>query len=105
MATNQETSTDTELRKEFAELKKQVTTMTDLLKKKGEEESNFVKHNIEKSYENAKEKAKEHLHHAQEVGTDGIAKVGGKVKDNPFSSLLIAFGVGYLLSKSFKKDE
>lgn len=91
MATNQET-TDAELRKEFAELKKQVLTMTELLKKKGEQEANSIKHTIEKGYENA-----------QEIGADGIEKVSGKVKENPFASVLFAFGVGYLLSKSFKR--
>lgn len=107
MATNEITTaaTDAELRKEFAELKKQVSTLTDLLKKKGEEESAIVKHNIERGYENVKEKAKEHLHNAQEAGAEGIEKVGGKVKENPFSSLLLAFGMGYLISKSFKKDD
>lgn len=106
MATNQETTTtatDSELRKEFAELKKQVSTLTELLKKKGEQETDNMKHVIEKSYQEAKEKAKEHLHHAQEVGADGIEKVGGKVKENPFSSVLLAVGVGYLLSKSLKR--
>lgn len=100
-----ETATDIDLRKEFAELKDQVVTMTQLLKQKGEQESLNMKQNIKENYENVREKAKEHLHHAQEVGVDGIEKVSGKVKQNPFASLLIAFGVGYLISKSFKKDE
>tara|TARA_R110001606_G_scaffold361754_3_gene514975 strand:+ start:34487 stop:34810 length:324 start_codon:yes stop_codon:yes gene_type:complete len=103
--TKQETATDTELRKEFAELKEQVLTMTELLKKKGEQESSNVKQNIKENYDNVREKAKEHLHHAQEAGVDGIEKVSGKVKQNPFASLLVAFGAGYLISKSFKKDE
>lgn len=99
------TATDLELRKEFAELKEQVVTMTQLLKQKGEQESINMKQNIKENYENAREKAIEHIHHAQEAGNEGIEKVSGKVKENPFASLLIAFGAGYLISKSFKKDE
>jgi ElaB/YqjD/DUF883 family membrane-anchored ribosome-binding protein len=98
-------ATEAELRKEFDELKKQVASMTELLKKKGEQESSHMKDNIKENFENYREKAKEHLHHAQEVGTEGIEKVSGKVKANPFASLLVAFGAGYLISKSFKKDE
>ncbi len=106
MATTTKTEpTETELRKEFNELKKQVATMTELLKQKGQEESAGMKHNIKENLDAYREKAKEQIHHAQEMGTEGIEKVSGKVKENPFASLLIAFGAGYLISKSFKKDE
>jgi len=98
-------ATDIELRKEFAELKEQVVSMTQLLKQKGEQETINMKQNIKENYENVKEKAIEHLHHAQEVGHEGIETVSSKVKENPFASLLIAFGAGYLISKSLKNDE
>ncbi|KKN56608.1 hypothetical protein LCGC14_0570780, partial [marine sediment metagenome] len=79
-------ATDVELRKEFAELKDQVVSLTKALKQKGDQETQNVKQNIKENYDHAREKAIEHLHHAQEVGSEGIDKVGGKVKENPFAS-------------------
>jgi ElaB/YqjD/DUF883 family membrane-anchored ribosome-binding protein len=97
--------TETELKKEFEELKKQVATMTELLTTKGEQEKSDIKHTIKENISEYSAKAKEHLAHAQELGSEGIEKVSTKVKQNPYASLLVAFGAGYLISKTLTNDE
>jgi ElaB/YqjD/DUF883 family membrane-anchored ribosome-binding protein len=103
MATTKTNPTETELREEFEELKAQVTSMADLLKQKAEEDKANLTSSIKQNFDEYSEKAKEQLAHAKELGSEGIEKVGGKVKENPFASLLIAFGAGYLISKAIKK--
>ncbi len=101
--TTKNNSTEKELREEFDDLKAQVTSLTELLKQKAEEENASIKSSIKDNFDAYSEKAKEQFSHAKELGTEGVEKVGGKVKENPFASLLIAFGAGYLISKSIKK--
>jgi ElaB/YqjD/DUF883 family membrane-anchored ribosome-binding protein len=103
MATTKTNPTEKELRDEFDDLNAHVTSLAELLKQKAEEENASLKSTIKENFDEYSKKAKEQFTHAKELGSEGIEKVGGKVKENPFASLLVAFGAGYLISKSIKK--
>jgi ElaB/YqjD/DUF883 family membrane-anchored ribosome-binding protein len=105
VTTTKVNDTETELKKEFDELKKQVATMTELLANKGEKDKADIKHKIKDNFDEYSAKAKEHFLHAQEIGSESMEKVTTKVKQNPYASLLVAFGAGYLISKALPTNE
>jgi ElaB/YqjD/DUF883 family membrane-anchored ribosome-binding protein len=96
---------DNDLRKEFDALKDQVNSLLELLKEKEQEKAANIKDEITDRLEDYEEKAKEQMQHAIELGSENLDKVGAKIQSNPLTSLALAFGVGYLLSRVISKNE
>lgn len=104
MAEKQTTSTqkasDQDLQEEFDNLKSQVSDLMLLLKAKGQQKTASVKGDLNEQFADYEDKIKEQISHVSELGAENLEKVSSHVQKKPVASMLIAFGVGYLLSKT-----
>lgn len=89
------TETLDDLRAEFDDLRSQVNELVKELKTKSEEKAE----KLGKKLENYQEKAEEKLHDAHDFGEASIKDLGKQINKNPVTSLLVAFSVGYIISK------
>lgn len=101
MATK-ETTTEKErdLQEEFDKLKTQVSDLASLLKEQGQQRASNVKSDLGDQVAEYEEKLKEQVAHAKDLGNENLEKVSCHVKEKPIASLLVAFGVGYVISKT-----
>lgn len=102
MATAKKAATDEErdLQEEFDKLKTQVADLVQLLKEQGQQEASKIKGDLNEQFADYEEQIKAQISHLHEVGSESLDKVGHQVQKKPVTSLLVAFGVGYLLSKT-----
>lgn len=99
MATTKKALSDKQISEELKELQDKYNDLVDLLKAKGSEKTDDIKSQLESKVEGLKSTTEENLKNALEKGTEGVEAVSGRIKENPVASILIAFGVGYILSK------
>ncbi len=95
---------DDDLQKEFEELKSQFSELMQVLKNNSEETSDDLKQKLQHEFKDYQEKAEKKLSDIQELGTESLEEVSERIRRNPVSSLLLAFGAGYILSKILKND-
>lgn len=103
MATKQDTSTS-DIREEFNVLKNEVGEFMKTLKAYEKERIHDARNSLNESMNEYSEIAREKLRKAQASGEKTVKDVEGKIRDNPLSSLAIAFAVGFLASKISRKD-
>lgn len=102
MATKENTTEKkNDLQAEFDKLKEQVSDLTALLKQQGQQSASNVKSDLKDQVAEYEKKLKEQMAHAKKMGTENLEKVSCHVKEKPIASLLVAFGVGYIISKTF----
>jgi len=97
-------STNVELREEVDQLKSQIGELLNLLKDKGQNKTNDLKETVSENLQDYQEHAKEHLETAYDIGNENMERIGEKIQKNPLSSMFLAFGVGYVISKMMTKD-
>ena len=83
----------------YDENQEKASSMYDDLKNKAEATSHQVKETVSDLYEEGKKKVTQ----AEEVLCDYSDSLVKTIKDKPLTAVLIAAGVGFLLSKTFKK--
>ena len=90
---------DVDLKKEFDALRSQVSELLTALKTRGEEESSRLKDKLSQKAGEYKDYAGEKMHNMYDAGDASINMMRDQIRRNPVVSLLIALGVGYLISK------
>lgn len=99
------TTEDLDLREEFDALRKQVSDVLSELQSKGKEKSARLADKLETEATHYQEKAGQKLQDAVDAGSVGLNEVGDQIRRSPISSLLVAFGVGYALSRLLGSDK
>lgn len=93
-----------ELRKELEAMREQMDALLQTLKDKagdlGGEASSHLAQELEKYRQLAQERAGK----VYEAGAEGMEEISEKVRRNPMTSLLIAFGAGCILSGLFSRS-
>lgn len=84
-----------DLRAEFDDLRSQVNELVKEIKTKGEEKAE----KLGKKLGNYQEIAEDKWHDVHDFGEDSVKDLGKRINKNPVTSLLIAFSVGYIISK------
>lgn len=97
--TKSNTTEADEIRKEFDALKSQFSELLGTIKTASESKGEELKEKLDTERDNLKEQANEKIQAAQKMGDAGLEDLSGRVKDNPLGSLLVAFGIGYVISK------
>ncbi len=92
-----------DVQQELDSLKGQVAELMEILKEKGESEATDIQGDIQAQFAKYEEKIKQQLSHLNDIGAENIDKVGAQVQEKPVTSLLVAFGVGYLMSKTLAR--
>lgn len=107
MATNNTKSTETQadIREELNALRLQINELVQAMKTKGEERTEKLGKKLESELEYYQEKAEEKLHDARDIGEAGLDDLSKRIRKSPVTSLLVAFSVGYLLSKILDHDK
>lgn len=99
MATAKSNESDLDLREEFDVLRKQVSEVLSELQSKGKDKSSRLADKLEAELGNYQEKAGQKLQDAYDASSANLNEVGEQIRRNPVTSLLVAFGAGYVLSR------
>lgn len=102
MSTNSTETLDT-LREELLALRKQVESLAQTAKEKTQKQAPAA--NPEETFEKYQKLAAENLQRALDAGGSGLESVNERIRQNPLGSLLLAFGVGYVLSLVFRQGK
>ena len=98
MATKADTSAS-DLRDEFNALREEVGQFINMLKGYEKESIKSVKENLSDEVSQYRNVAKEKMRQAQSAGKQTVHDLEGKIRENPLSSLVSAFAIGFLASK------
>lgn len=98
MAENENQSTMDSLRQELGSLRSQIENMAKSVEEKRRELTSDMAEKIAREIDNARKKASERAHQLREAGTSGLNEVESQVRQNPLISILIAFGLGWIVS-------
>lgn len=98
MADNENQSTVDNLREELKNLRSQLEGMVKNIEEKRHEITADMSQKIAREVEHARRKAAERAHQLREAGQNGLGEVEAQVRQNPLVSLLIAFGLGWIIS-------
>lgn len=88
-----------QLRKDFAALRKDVTDLTSTLKARGTNKAESVKSGIEEEIRKRRDELREKVAEARAQGEEMKGEFEEQVAYHPYTSLLTAFGVGFVLAK------
>lgn len=105
MATAKATESDLDLREELETLRNQVSEIFSELQRKGKDTSVRLADKLESEVAGYQKKAGQEMRDAVDAGSAGLNKVTDQVRDSPVASLLVAFGVGYALSRLMGSDK
>lgn len=94
-----------DLREEFDVLRKQVNELLTELKSIGQAASERVAEKVQSGTSYYQDKAGQKLHEAYEASNDSLHEVTDRVRSSPMTSLIIAFGIGYILSRMLGPDK
>lgn len=86
------------LREDFDQLRKDVGDLADSLKQAGREQAAAARQHTRDSYNAARDRLRESAQNATDLGRDYRERMERSVGDYPLSSLLTAFGVGFVLA-------
>lgn len=98
MAENQEQGTLENLRAELSKLRSQLENIVKSADSKKTEVSEDLIDKLTRELENIRHSAKSGANKIYDAGQTGYEEVGQHVRNNPVSSLLIAFGAGCIIS-------
>lgn len=99
VTTTKSTESQDDIRKEFDALKSQVSELIEALKQGGKETAAGLGRKLEDEIGQYQRKAEEKFKDVYEVGEDSLNDLSKRVRKDPVSSLLIAFSIGYVISK------
>lgn len=88
-----------QLRTDFAALRADVSELTKAYKNAGASKAESVKHNVEEELRRQRDALREKLDEVRSRGNEVKDKVEAQVGVHPYTSLLTAFGVGFILAK------
>lgn len=103
MATSKDTAAP-DLREEFNALRDEVGQFIDSLKSYEKEKINSAKANLTDEVSHYHDLAKEKMQNARATGEQTVHDLEDKIRDNPLSSLAIAFAIGFLASRITRKN-
>ena len=103
MATAKTTDKD-DLRAEFNALRDEVGQFMKTLHAYERDRARGAKATVSDELNSYGEKARERYEDARAAGEEKLSDVEDKVREQPFASLAIAFGVGFVLSKLVGRD-
>ena len=103
MATAKTTDKD-DLRAEFNALRDEVGQFMKTLHSYERQRARDAKATVNDELNNYREKACERYDDARRAGEEKLTDVEDKVREQPFTSLAIAFGVGFVLSRLVGRD-
>lgn len=90
------------LRNDLNKLKEQIENLArDVQERKGEVSADFAS-KIAKEIEHYRKLASEGAQRAYAAGQNGLEDVGDQIRQNPLTSLAIAFGAGCIISCLFR---
>lgn len=98
MAENENQSTMESFRQELGSLRSQIENMAKSIEEKRRELTSDMAEKIAREVEHARRKASERAHQVREAGASGLNEVESQVRQNPLISILIAFGLGWIVS-------
>jgi ElaB/YqjD/DUF883 family membrane-anchored ribosome-binding protein len=87
------------LKKSFAQLRSDLTSIVGSALGAGKSGAHVVKDHVDSVVDGAKNK----LHDLKDKGAESAEAIEQKISDNPLVSVLIAFGVGFLLARIFTR--
>jgi ElaB/YqjD/DUF883 family membrane-anchored ribosome-binding protein len=88
-----------DLREELQALRKEVSEMMSILQSKGGSYAEELGEKVSDKLDSYQENLKESAETAYEMGGEGVDEIGKRIRKNPITSLCVAFGIGYLISK------
>lgn len=88
-----------QLRTDLASLRADVAELAKVLKNVGVNKAESVRHSVEDEINMYREALREKLDEARSRGYEAKEKVDDQIATHPYTSLLTAFGVGYVLAK------
>jgi ElaB/YqjD/DUF883 family membrane-anchored ribosome-binding protein len=94
-----------QLRADLAALRNDVADLTKALKNAGANKAESVKDSIEEDLDMYRKIFREKLDEARSRGYEVKEKVDDQITTHPYTSLMTAFGVGYVLAKLFHLGE
>lgn len=98
MADNENQWTIENMREELKKLRAQMESAVKDFEAKRHDLTADMAEKIAREVEHARRKATERAHQLREAGEHGLGEVETQVRKNPLASLLIAFGLGWVLS-------
>ncbi|MCB1755578.1 MAG: DUF883 family protein [Gammaproteobacteria bacterium] len=96
---SRKTTSSEDLREEFENLRSEIGDFMKTLKAHEEDRIRDTQENLRDSVSEYSDLAREQFRKAQASGEQTVRDVEGKIRNNPLSSLAIAFAVGFLASK------
>lgn len=94
-----------QLRADLAALRSDVADLAKALKNAGVNKAESVKHSVEEEVDELRKAFREKLAEARSRGYDAKEKVDEQIASHPYSSLVTAFGVGFILAKMLHLGE
>ncbi len=91
------------LKKDFTKLRSDVVTLFGDAFGVGKEGLGAVGQSATDAMEHLKENLKDRVTHMKQRGKDSVSAASKKIEDNPVSSALIAFGVGFIVAKMLSR--
>jgi len=88
-----------ELESQIADLKEEIAEQHETAEEKRVIDFTKIKGAIDDSARGVIDTIKPYIEKYQQPGKEAVAKVGEKVSDNPFLSVVIAFGAGIVIGK------
>ncbi|WP_455384159.1 DUF883 family protein [Acidihalobacter prosperus] len=87
------------LREDFDKLREDVGKLTETLKQLGLDRAHGTQERINERLDEARERLRERVDAAGQRGRAYYDQVEGRVGEHPLSSLLTAFGIGFVIAK------
>lgn len=91
------------LRAELGSLRSQLESMLKTAGQKGQDLTSDMAKKIAQEIENCRHKAAHRAEQLKHAGMEGVDEIETRVRNNPLLSLLIAFGLGWLVSLIFRR--
>lgn len=99
MADNELAKELEQMRSDMAALRADVAALAKELKKMGSAKAESVKDSLEEEISKGRDALRDLLAEARVRGLDVKNSVEGRVEEHPYTSLLTAFGVGFVIAK------
>lgn len=92
-----------ELKADLSNLRSDMASLMEALKKSGISKAEKLKDSVQDEIHHRREELRRLVKEAQASGksvmSDAVEEIGGKVEQHPMSSILAAFGVGFMIAK------
>lgn len=87
------------LREDLAQLREDVSSLTQTLKDLGVQRTEDLKGSARAEYQRRREQFREQVEGLRDRGRDALDEVEESIGEHPMSSLLAAFGLGFIIAK------